>query len=97
VSIVVEVDARLPTVLVAPHMLTRVVVNLLQNAIEHTPGGGSVRLAARSRGDTVVEAEVSDTGDGIAAPDRERIFEPFFRATARGPAQEPAWVSPSRG
>ncbi|MBA3262295.1 MAG: HAMP domain-containing histidine kinase [Thermoleophilaceae bacterium] len=78
-SIVVEIDARVRAVLIAPDMLVRVVVNLVQNAIEHTPGGGRVRVAARSREDVFVEVEVSDTGGGIAAPDRERIFEPFFR------------------
>jgi len=78
-SLVVDIDARVPAVLVAPDMVLRVVVNLVQNAIEHTPAGGRVRLAARSREDAWVQAEVSDTGSGIAGPDREKIFEPFFR------------------
>lgn len=79
VSILVEIDARLRAVLVAPDMVIRLVVNLVQNAIEHTPAGGRVRLAARSGEGGFVEAEVSDTGGGIATPDRERIFEAFFR------------------
>lgn len=78
-SIEVDVDAEIRTVLVAPEMVLRLIANLVQNAIEHTPEGGHIRLAARPREDKLVEGEVSDNGNGIAAPDREMIFEPFFR------------------
>lgn len=98
VSIVVEIDAGLRTVLVAPDTVIRVVVNLVQNAIEHTPSGGSVRLAARPREEAFVEAEVSDTGHGIAARHRERIFEPFFRGDrARSGAGTGLGLSIARG
>ena len=56
-----------------------VLFNLIQNAIRHTPADGSVTVAAESNGRTV-EVEVADTGEGIAAEDRARVFEPFFRA-----------------
>lgn len=79
VSVSVATDADMPAVLVAPDMVLRLVVNLVQNAIEHTPPGGRVRLAARSGDEAFVEVEVSDTGSGIPKPDREMIFEPFFR------------------
>ena len=52
--------------------------NLIQNAIRHTPADGSVVVRAAPAGDAV-EIEVADTGDGIAADDRDRVFEPFFR------------------
>jgi len=59
-----------------------VLFNLIQNAIRHTPADGSVVVRAQPAGDAV-EIEVSDTGDGIAATDRERVFEPFFRGGAQ--------------
>ena len=62
-----------------PEKLQRVLFNLIQNAIRHTPADGSVTVAAESNGRTV-EVEVADTGEGIAAEDRARVFEPFFRA-----------------
>jgi signal transduction histidine kinase len=64
-----------------PEKLQRVLFNLIQNAIRHTPADGSVTVAAQSNG-TEVEVEVADTGEGIASEDRERVFEPFFRAGA---------------
>ena len=62
--------------------LHQVVLNLLQNAIRHSPQGGVVRLDAYpvdgTEGSDVV-LEVSDEGPGIAAADRERIFQRFVR------------------
>jgi signal transduction histidine kinase len=65
--------------------LRQIVVNLLQNAIRHSPAGGEIRLDAYPEGDDVV-IEVSDDGPGIAPQDRDRIFERFARggATASG-------------
>jgi signal transduction histidine kinase len=59
--------------------LTRVVQNLLQNAIRHTPSDGTVVVEARRRDRGGIELAVRDTGDGIEPTARERIFEPFWR------------------
>ena len=61
-----------------PEKLQRVLFNLIQNAIRHTPADGSVTVAAESNGSTV-EIEVADTGEGLRPEDRERAFEPFYR------------------
>ena len=61
-----------------PEKLGRVLANLLQNAIHHTPPDGSVLVRAQRSGDDA-EIEVSDTGEGIAGADRPRVFEPFYR------------------
>ena len=58
--------------------LRRVLFNLIQNAIRHTPADGSVTVRAEPAGEWV-EIEVADTGLGIPAPERERVFDPFVR------------------
>jgi signal transduction histidine kinase len=58
--------------------LTRVLQNLLQNAIRHTPADGTVRIEANflSSG---VQVVVADQGDGIPIEAIDKIFEPFWR------------------
>jgi signal transduction histidine kinase len=68
-----------------PEKLQRVLFNLIQNAIRHTPADGSVTVRAQPAGDWV-EVEVADTGPGIARDERERIFDPFVRSEAARPA-----------
>lgn len=61
--------------------LTRVVQNLVQNAIRHTPADGSVIVAARRAGDGV-ELAVEDSGEGFDAGLADQVFEPFWRGDA---------------
>lgn len=63
---------------VDPDKLGVVVGNLLSNAIRFSPVGGRVRLVLSQRRGWLV-VEVVDQGPGVAAADRDRIFEPFFR------------------
>jgi signal transduction histidine kinase len=58
--------------------LIRVIQNLLQNAIRHTPPHGAVRISARWQDDQL-EVAVEDTGEGIPAEAVGRVFEPFWR------------------
>ena len=63
--------------------LRQAVINLVDNAIRYTPAEGEVRLrVAVSSGDAVLE--VSDTGPGISARDRSRLFERFYRGAQGG-------------
>jgi signal transduction histidine kinase len=66
-----------------PERLQRVLFNLIENAIRHTPADGSVTVRAEPAGEWV-EIEVADTGAGIPAADRERLFEPFVRGAGNG-------------
>jgi signal transduction histidine kinase len=59
--------------------ITRVLQNLLVNAVRHTPADGTVRVRA-FRSPDWLEVAVEDTGEGIAPEDVARVFEPFFRA-----------------
>jgi signal transduction histidine kinase len=67
-----------------PEKIQRVLFNLIRNAIRHTPADGSITVSAEATRDGV-EIEVADTGAGIPAEDRERVFDAFFRAGSNAP------------
>jgi signal transduction histidine kinase len=86
IAVETRVQSNLAAAEANPEKLQRVLFNLIQNAIRHTPEDGSVTVAAEAAGQAI-EVEVADTGSGIPATDRERVFEPFFRGDAsRGSA-----------
>lgn len=59
-------------------LLVQMFVNLIENALRHTPSGAGVALAVRREGEDVV-AEVSDDGPGIPEVERDRVFRRFYR------------------
>ncbi len=61
--------------------LKQLMINLLDNAIRHTPQGGAVTVGLKSSGDQV-RLTVEDTGSGIPAEHLPRIFERFYRVDA---------------
>jgi signal transduction histidine kinase len=73
------VSYNLPLLQADPDMLTRVFSNLCDNAIRHTPVGGSVKIEAMQQGDRLAIA-VTDSGEGIPPQALPHIFERFFRA-----------------
>jgi signal transduction histidine kinase len=74
-AIAVETNGALP-VRVAQDVVVQVLGNLIDNACKYSPDGEPVRLSSNREGDQAVLA-VEDLGPGIAATDRERIFERF--------------------
>ena len=66
-----------------PLHLGRAVENLLSNALQHTPCGGVVRIAAHAH-DAQLRLRVSDTGSGVAPEILPRLFEPFVTSRANG-------------
>ena len=78
VEVRAEVNGLLAPARANPEKLQRVLFNLIQNAIRHTPADGSVTVCAETNGGHV-EVEVADTGVGIDEAERDQVFEPFFR------------------
>ncbi len=71
-----RLDETIPLLRQDAGKLRQILYNLLSNAIKFTPEGGRVTLRARTEG-RFLALEVADTGIGIAAEDREKIFEKF--------------------
>jgi len=79
VGLALDLPAAAPTVLGDPTVLRQALVNLLDNAVKHSPAGTTVRLAVRADGDEA-EISVADQGPGIAPEHREHVYERFYRA-----------------
>lgn len=80
VRLVVEEATVTGDVLVDPQRIAQVLGNLLDNALRHTPPGGTVSLRLRQPDPGWVELDVSDTGEGIAPEHLPHVFERFYRA-----------------
>jgi len=74
----VEIQQPLPRLHADHAQLERVLDNLLDNALRHTPENGLIRLQARRHGERVI-VSVEDNGEGIAYGQQGRIFEPFVQ------------------
>lgn len=62
-------------------LIIQILVNLLDNALSHTPSGGVITAGCRAAGDEVM-FWVADTGSGIAADHQSRVFDRFYRVDA---------------
>jgi signal transduction histidine kinase len=83
-EIVLEADvAEAPTVVTDGDRVLQVVSNLLSNALHWTPDGGRVRLVCRPQPDRV-RVVVEDSGPGMQAEVRDRVFRPFFSLNGPG-------------
>jgi signal transduction histidine kinase len=82
ITVVVDAEPALEAIPAAPASLRSAILNLVLNAFEATPAGGTVTLRVMASGDTHA-VEVSDTGKGIKDEDKERIFD-FGYTTREG-------------
>lgn len=77
----VAMPGDLPAVSVDPVLIEHVLVNVIDNAAKHAPADSLVTIAAGRTARTVM-LSVIDRGPGIPAPDRERVFDMFYRVEA---------------
>lgn len=80
-EVTIDIDADQQVVRGRSQDLERLFWNLLENAIRHSPHGGTVRVEV-SATDAAVLVCVSDEGPGVADEHRDRIFQPFYRSPA---------------
>jgi len=85
-------EAPGPTVVVDPDRIVEALMNLLDNALRHTPPGGHVTVTVDRAGTgRAARVSVADTGEGFPPADAARLFERFYRADpARGRPHDPA-------
>ena len=91
--------ADLPPVHADPKRLAQVLTNLLNNANQYTPPGGSISVHI-VRDERMARFEISDTGIGISSEDQSRLFEQFFRSENAAVREHPGWglsLSVSKG
>lgn len=79
VSLVRVVPGELPPVQADRQRLEQVLLNLVRNAITHTPEGGIVSLGLERCGEAHLALTVADTGSGIPSEELELVFQRFYR------------------
>lgn len=83
VRVVKKLQQDLPAVHADPERMKQVFVNLISNAVEAMPEGGTLEVET-CYNENSIEAYVRDTGSGISEEFRGKIFEPLFSTKARG-------------
>ena len=83
IEVTKTISSQLPKVLADPDHMNQVFLNLILNACQAMPEGGTLRLALHPTDDTV-ELTVQDSGCGIPQEQLSKIFDPFFSTKAVG-------------
>ena len=88
IAVVQELAADTPIIYADRQKLRQVFLNLLTNASDAMPEGGTLTLRSRpdtlEGGEAAVRIEVADTGVGIPAAHLEKVFDPFFTTKEEG-------------
>jgi two-component system sensor histidine kinase BaeS len=82
VQLAAGVATDLPDLLIDPERMGQVLGNLLDNALRHTPAGGTVTISTAADGPGGLTLAVADTGEGIPAEHLTHVFERFYRVDA---------------
>jgi PAS domain S-box-containing protein len=87
VELASNLAGRLPQIRVDRERMSRVLINLIENAVQHSAAGATVTVAARATGPAEtpgLKVLVEDSGPGFRREDLPRIFEPFFTRRVGG-------------
>jgi two-component system, sporulation sensor kinase E len=80
----VEVDEDPPLIFCDPTSFGEVFRNLLDNAFDATPAGGTITVRGHRKGKDRYLVSVRDTGQGVSNPDKAQLFRPFFTTKEKG-------------
>ncbi len=95
VALTKDIPDNLPLIQADPFQMVQVFQNLITNAVQAMPAGGSLRIGARlaprpslpgekGQGKGAVEISVSDTGEGISPENMKKLFQPLFTTKTKG-------------
>lgn len=78
VDLTLSVESQVPPLSLDPKCISRVILNLLENAFNHTPPKGRIQIGLGQAGRDAI-LRIADTGEGIAGEDLPHIWKPFYR------------------
>lgn len=85
IQIVKDFEGSLPQILADPMQLHQIFMNLILNAVDAMPGGGTIAFkTAYNRALNIIQIDICDTGPGIDAATADQIFKPFFTTKPKG-------------
>lgn len=77
-------DEQMPLIFCEPNQLKKVFVNLIKNAIEVMPDGGTITVMTRQNGKSQIHISIQDEGFGISKEKLKKLGEPFYTTKERG-------------
>ncbi len=83
IEVCTDLAEELPMVMGDEDQLRRVLMNLMKNAVEAMPGGGTLRVSSAPEGD-YVRVGIADNGVGISAEIARKMFDPYFTTKQKG-------------
>jgi signal transduction histidine kinase len=84
ISIEEHLDPNLPMLFIDENQVRRVLINLIRNAIQAMPDGGTITISTTHEEDQWVIIETADTGVGISDDDMDKLFDAFFSSKSTG-------------
>lgn len=84
--ILVEVDENLPWIKADSRLIAQALANLVENAAKYSPAGSEIIIRGEVEANALI-ISVTDSGPGITAEERERIFDKFYRGSQKGEAR----------
>jgi two-component system NtrC family sensor kinase len=84
IEVVVELARELPELELDESQVRQAVLNLIRNAKEAMPDGGTLRITLSPRVDGMAMLQLTDSGPGITAENQAKIFDPFFSTKSKG-------------
>ncbi len=84
VQFVTSLEGDLPSIFCEPNQLKKVFINLIKNAIEVMPNGGSISVIVKKMKDHQIYISIQDEGMGISKEKMKKLGEPFYTTKERG-------------